>query len=114
MYTDAAKHGGLGYVLTQPQDDGEERIIYCGSTGLSDSQRQWSMGELEMAAVVYGLTNACHFTYGAQDIQVFSDHSPLVGLSCKCLDDIENPCLMALFTLFLLYSPYSRKREPPS
>ena len=62
------------------------------------------MAELEMAAVVYGLTNAGHFTYGAQNIQVYSDHSPLVGLSRKALDDIDNPRLMSLFEKISHYS----------
>ena len=82
IFTDAVKHGGLGYVLTQPQEDNKgERIIYCGWTGLADSQRRWPMGELEMGAIVFALTNAKNFTYGAPVIKIFTNHSPLVGLS---------------------------------
>ena len=52
LYADAAKTGGgLGYVLTQPEGE-REHIIYCGSTGLTDAQRRWSMCELELGSIV--------------------------------------------------------------
>lgn len=40
IYDDAAKAGGLGLVLTQPdqQEDERESVIYFGSTGLTDTQ----------------------------------------------------------------------------
>ena len=96
LYADAAKTGGLGYVLTQPDGD-REHIIFCGSTGLTDAQRRWSMCELELGAICFALENAHNFTYGANDIEILTDHSPLVGLSKKCLDEIPNPRITSLF-----------------
>ena len=80
LYANAAKMGGLGYVLTQP-DGKREHIIYCGSTGLTDAQRRWSMCELELGAICFALENAHNFTYEADKIEIFTDHSLLVGLS---------------------------------
>ena len=76
------------------------------------------MGELEMAAVVFGLTNVKHFTYLVQDMKIFSDHSPLVGLSHKSLDDIDNPRLTALFDKISNYSfpmhhIHGKENRPP-
>ena len=90
-------------MLTQPEGD-RESIIFCGSTGLTDSQRRWSMTELELGAVVYGLQSAYNFTYGADKIQVMTDHQSLVGLSKKCLDEIQNPRLTSLLDKIAHYN----------
>ena len=63
FYADAAKTGGLGYLLTQTKGE-REHIIYCGSTGLTDAQRRWSMCELELGRICFALENAHNFTYG--------------------------------------------------
>ena len=54
LYCDAAKTGGLGYVLAQPKGE-RHNIIYAGSTGLTPTQKRWSMGELELASIVFGI-----------------------------------------------------------
>ena len=99
MFCDAAKTGGLGYVLTQKKPEGNEyNIIYAGSTGLTELQkRTWSMGELELRAVVFGLQNACYFTYGSPHITIHTNHAPLVGMSKKPLDKLENPPYIKMF-----------------
>ena len=78
MFCDAAKTGGLGYILTQKKPEGEYNIIYAGSTGLTELQkRTWSMGELELGAVVFGLQNLRYFTYDSPHITIHTDNSPL-------------------------------------
>ena len=105
IYCDAAKTAGLGYVLTQPDESSKkEYILYCGSTGLTDAQKRWAMCEIEMAAVVYSLINAKHLTYGANDIRIYTDHQPLIGVSKKCFDDIDNPRLAKMFELIAHYN----------
>ena len=44
IYTDAAKTGGMGYALCHPNEDGHNRLVACGSTGLTEAQKfmQWS------------------------------------------------------------------------
>ena len=79
LYADAAKMGGLGYVLTQP-DGKREHIIYCCSTGLTDAQRRWSMCKLELGNICFALEDAHNFTYGADNMENHTDHSLLVGL----------------------------------
>ena len=44
------------------------------------------MTELELEAICFTLENANNFTYGANTIEILTDHFPL-----KCLDEIPNP-----------------------
>ena len=62
------------------------------------------MTELELGAVVYGLQSAYNYTYGADDIQIMTDHQSLVGLSKKCLDEIQNPRLTSLMDKIAHYN----------
>ena len=52
--TDASKIG-LGITLWQKQSDGELKPIAFGSRYLNDSEKNYSIGELELLAVVWGL-----------------------------------------------------------
>ena len=52
--TDASKTG-LGITLWQRQADGELKPIAFGSRFLNDSEKNYSIGELELLAVVWGL-----------------------------------------------------------
>ena len=46
IYTDAAKTGGMGYALCQPNDERDLRLVACGSTSLTDAQRRYAIVEL--------------------------------------------------------------------
>ena len=48
LYTDASFQNGFGYLLVQEQDIGSMNFIQCGSTGISDSQKKYSVYELEL------------------------------------------------------------------
>ena len=89
LHTDAAKTGRIGYLLTHPNKD-QEHIIYCCSTGLTEAKKWWCM-------TFFMLENVYNFTYGADTIKILTDHSPLIGLSKKCPDEIPNPRITALF-----------------
>ena len=75
LYANAARTGGLDYVLTQP-DGKREHTIYCGSTGLTEAQRWWSMCKLEWGAICFALVNTHNFPYGADKIEILTDHPP--------------------------------------
>ena len=55
------------------------------------------MCELQLGVICFALENTHNFTYRADKIEIFTNHSPLVGLSKKCLDDIPNPRITSLF-----------------
>ena len=61
--TDASKTG-LGITLWQKQADGELKPIAFGSRFLTDSEKNYSIGELELLAVVWGLEKIRFYLYG--------------------------------------------------
>ena len=61
--TDASKTG-LGITIGQKQADGELKPIAFGSRILNDSEKNYSIGELELLAVVWGLEKFRFYLYG--------------------------------------------------
>ena len=55
MVTTDASKTGLGITLWQKQDDGNIKPIAYGSRYLNDTEKNYSIGELELLAVVWGL-----------------------------------------------------------
>merc|ERR1711954_376046 len=97
IYTDAAKRGGFGYALCQPNEEGYNRIVSCGSTGLTDAQKRYAMVELELAGIVFALENSKFYCLRAKDITVWTDHQALAELQNKYYDQIDNKRLVRLF-----------------
>ena len=62
------------------------------------------MTELVLGTICFALENANNFTYGENTIETLTDHSPLVGLSKKCLDEIPNPRSTSLFNKISHYN----------
>ena len=76
--TDASKTG-LGITLWQKQSDGEIKPIAFGSRYLNDSEKNYSIGELELLAVVWGLEKFRFYLYGKK-VFLFTDHQALEPL----------------------------------
>ena len=76
--TDACKTG-LGIALWQKQGNGELKPIAFASRYLNDAEKKYSIGELELLAVVWGLERFRFHLYGKQ-VQLFSDHQALEPL----------------------------------
>ena len=76
--TDASKTG-LGITLLQKQSDGEIKPIAFGSRYLNDSEKNYSIGELELLAVVWGLTKFRFYLYGKK-VFLYTDHQALEPL----------------------------------
>ena len=68
---------GLGVALWQKQRNGELKPIAYASRYLNDAEKKYSIGELELLAVVWGLERFRFHLYGKQ-AQLFSDHQPLL------------------------------------
>ena len=78
--TDVSKTG-LGIALWQKQSNNELKPIALASRYLNDAEKKYSIGELELLAVVWGLERFRFHLYGKQ-VQLFSDHQamePLLG-----------------------------------
>ena len=76
--TDASKTE-LGITLWQKQSDGEITPIAFGSRYLNDSEKNYSIGELELLAVVWGLENFRFYLYGKK-VFLYTDHQALEPL----------------------------------
>ena len=105
LYTDAALKG-LGAALMQVcPKTGNLHLIQCVSRSLSQAEGNYSIVELEMSALVFGILRSKFFLLAHPPFfQVFSDHRSLVGIMKKNLADIDNPRLQRLREKLLAYS----------
>ena len=76
--TDANKTG-LGITLWQKQSDGKIKPIAFGSRYLNESEQKYSIGELELLAVVWGLEKFRFYLYGKK-VFLYTDHQALEPL----------------------------------
>ena len=76
--TDASKTG-LGITIWQKQVDGELKPIAFGSRFLNDTEKNYSIGELELLAVVWGLEKFRFYLYGKK-VFLYTDHQALEPL----------------------------------
>uniref|UniRef100_A0A914YI87 RNA-directed DNA polymerase n=1 Tax=Panagrolaimus superbus TaxID=310955 RepID=A0A914YI87_9BILA len=81
IWTDACKTG-VGAVLTQQDDFGNFHPLFYISKACSESERNYSITQLEALAVVVALRKLKTFVMGAKVI-VRTDHQPLVGMLKK-------------------------------
>ena len=69
-----ASINGLGAVLQQKQDDSKLHPVAYASRSLTDAERNYSITELEVLAVVWALTRFHSYLYG-QSVTVVTDHT---------------------------------------
>ena len=79
MVTTDASKTSLGITLWQKQDDGNIKPIAYGSRYLNDTEKNYSIGELELLAVVWGLEKFRFYLYGKK-IYLYTDHQALEPL----------------------------------
>src|SRR5699024_8969589 len=79
LFTDASRIG-VGAVLKQEQDDGEYLPIGYFSRRLLSYQRNYSVTELELLAIVEALDYWHYYLIGIK-FEIYSDHEPLKWLS---------------------------------
>ena len=96
LQTDASRLNGLGYALLQQDETDVWRLIQCGSRFLADVETRYSSIELEMKAIVYGMTKCSYYLLGTS-FRLITDHRPLIPILDKySLDQISNPRLQRL------------------
>ena len=78
LYTDASRVG-LGVILAQVQDEGEERVILYLSRQLKPEERNYAATELECLAIVWALKKLHAYLDGSK-LELFTDHSALQWL----------------------------------
>ena len=96
IYTDASRLNGYGWIAVQ-ETNGIRKLIECGSCTISDSNRRnYSVSELELAAVEMALRKMRLMTVGNNNLVIKTDHLPLIGIMKKPLEKIETKRLMKL------------------
>ena len=111
LHTDASRLRGLGYVVTQVQD-GQTRLIQCGSRFITDTERRYAMFELEMLGVVWAAHKAKTILQGRDRVELFTDHKPLVPVinayTCDKVDSPRMRRLMEKITLFNFHATWKK------
>ena len=79
IVTTDASTTGLGITLWQKQDDGNRKPIAFGSRYLNDTEKKYSIGELELLAVVRGLEKFRFYLY-RKKVYLYTDHQALEPL----------------------------------
>jgi hypothetical protein len=93
---DAANAGGLGAVLMQEGDDGNNRVIAYASRQLKGYEKNYSAFLLEMQAAVFGIEHFDVYLRGKQ-FTLFTDHKPMEKLGTVHKRTL-NRCLQVLMT----------------
>lgn len=70
-----ASYVGVGAVLYQ-EEHGERKVISLASRGLNKAERNYTVTEIELLAVVFGLTKFREYVLG-REITIVSDHKAL-------------------------------------
>ena len=79
IVTTDASTTGLGITLWQKQHDGNTKPIAFGSRYLNDTEKKYSIGELEILAVVWGSEKIRFYLYGKKE-HLYTDHQALEPL----------------------------------
>ena len=83
-------------------------MIQFGSTSLTEAQSRYSITEIELLAMVWGMQKAAFYTKGAPNVVVYNDHSGLTSLHTKELIKIDNQRLVNMLERLVYYN-YSVK-----
>ncbi|CAB3986622.1 Transposon Ty3-G Gag-Pol poly [Paramuricea clavata] len=84
LYTDASDVG-IGAVLTQKDENEEEKVVSFASKAFSGAEKNWTTTEKEAFAVVWALQYFHPYVYGRK-VTIYTDHKAL-----KWLRDIKHP-----------------------
>ncbi|UYV84472.1 hypothetical protein LAZ67_X002313 [Cordylochernes scorpioides] len=79
VITTDASHSGIGCVVSQPSEKGEERIVACASRTLSDAERKYSIVEKEALACVWACEKFRRWVWGLK-FTLRTDQSSLTTL----------------------------------
>ncbi|XRB24190.1 retrovirus-related Pol polyprotein [Pseudoscourfieldia marina] len=79
LHTDWSNYG-MGALLGQIDDDGNERLCGCISRSLNESEAKYPSFYGELLCVVWALRAFHVYTHGATELYVVTDHQPLKWL----------------------------------
>lgn len=81
IVTSDAGPAGLGAVISQRQQNGEERVIAYASRSLSKAERNYAQIQKEAVAIVFAIKKFHHYLYGRSVPFILrTDHKPLITI----------------------------------
>ena len=80
------------------------KIIKANSSGLKDSQKQYSAVETELLALKFACESSYYYLFGAREIHVYTDSSGLEGMFTKTLDKHKNLRIRAMIEKLMIYN----------
>ena len=100
LATDASRLNGLGFLLTQRGEDGQWRLVQCGSRRLSKHEANWSgVAEIEGLAAAWACRKCAYFLEGLEEFELQTDNLPLTSiLNNKRPDQLNNDRLLKIKT----------------
>ena len=102
LFTDASRTG-LGFILTQKDEEDHTRLIQCGSRFLSPAEKNYAVIELEAMGIQWAILNCRKYLLGV-DFVVKTDHKPLLGvINGRDLDSVNNARLQRILSKLLGY-----------
>ena len=78
MYTDASGVG-IGAVLTQDNENEEQKVVFCASKAFYRAQKNWTTIEKKVFAVAWALQYIQPYDYGRK-VTRYNDHKALKRL----------------------------------
>ena len=79
-------------------------IVQMSSTSLKPNQKNWSIVEIELLAIVWSLEHSGYYTLANPDVHIITDHNPIVGILGKSLHQIDNTRIVKLIEQISHYS----------
>ncbi|GFO29283.1 Pol polyprotein [Plakobranchus ocellatus] len=70
---------GVGAILSQVDDNGDEKPVIYASRALSDAERKYSQIDREGLALIFAVKKFHKYIYG-RDFKLVTDYKPLLGL----------------------------------
>ena len=71
---------GIGAVLSQEMDNGEERLVAFASRSLGQAEKKYSHIEKEALGIVFGVKKFHKYLFGPKFNTIANDHKPLLAL----------------------------------
>ena len=85
--TDASKDG-LGAVLLQKQQSGNWLPVAYAARSMSSAEKHYAQIEKECLGMVYGCHKFHQYVYGIKQLELETDHKPLISLAHKPLNEL--------------------------
>ena len=95
-------------VIFQNNDDLEVgkdvKIIKANSSGLKDSQKQYSAIDTELLALKFACESSQYYFYGLRETHVYTDPSGMEGMFMKTLDKHKNLRIRSMIEKLMCYN----------